>query len=55
MDSPLWMLLPWAVFALAVAFKFWRITSVFRRVLAGGQASTEQARRSLERIWSRQL
>ena len=33
---PLWMLAPWAVFALAAGVKFWRITAVFRkRGLAG--------------------
>jgi hypothetical protein len=47
--NPLWMLMPWAVFALAVGVKFWRITAVFRR---RNLASTEQARQALERIWS---
>ncbi len=52
---PLWMLVPWAVFAVAAGLKFWRLTSVFRRHLLGAptpaSTSTERFRRSLERIW----
>jgi hypothetical protein len=27
-DNPLWMLLPWAVFAVADGLKFWRLTAL---------------------------
>lgn len=60
-SHPLWLLLPWAVFALAAGFRFWRITTLFRRHLLGAPArtapsrseafNTEQFRQSLERIW----
>ncbi len=49
--NPLWMLVPWVVFALAAGLKFWRVTTVFRRHLQGSRSSTERFRQSLERIW----
>ena len=53
MDNPLWMMLPWAVFAVAAGIKFWRLTSLFRRHLLGTPTDTEQLRRTLERIWAK--
>ena len=53
MDNPLWMMLPWAVFAVAAGIKFWRLTSLFRRHLLGAPTYTEQFRRPLERIWAK--
>ena len=53
MDNPLWMMLPWAVFAVAAGIKFWRLTSLFRRHLLGTLTDTEQFRRTLERIWAK--
>ena len=53
MDNPLWMMLPWAVFAVAAGIKFWRLTSLFRRHLLGTSTDTEQFRRTLERIWAK--
>jgi hypothetical protein len=35
MHNPLWMLVPWAVFALAGGLKFWRLTSLFQKHLPG--------------------
>ena len=55
MDSviahPLWMLVPWAVFAVAAGFKFWRLTNGFRRSQQGSARQSERFRQSLERIW----
>lgn len=51
--NPLWMLVPWAVFALAAGIKFWRVTRVFRGDLLGTPTSTERFRRKLERIWQK--
>jgi len=48
--NPLWMLVPWAVFAVAAGVKFWKITTVFRR---RNSANTHQFRQTLERIWVR--
>ena len=53
MDNPLWMMLPWAVFAVAAGIKFWRLTSLFLRHLLGTPTDTEQFRRTLERIWAK--
>jgi hypothetical protein len=52
MDNPFWMLVPWAVFALAAGLKFWRITTLFRRNLLGMPSRTERFRQTLERIWA---
>lgn len=53
MSNPLWMLVPWAVFAIAAGIKFWRLTSLFRRHLIGAPSSTEKFRSSLERAWAK--
>ena len=53
MDNPLWMLVPWAVFALAAGLKFWRITNLFRRNLLSVPSRTERFRQVLERIWAK--
>jgi hypothetical protein len=53
MDNPLWMLAPWAVFAVVAAVKFWHITTLFRRHLLGVPSQTERARQLLERTWQR--
>jgi hypothetical protein len=49
--NPLWMLLPWAVFAFAAGVKFWRLTSAWRQ-RGTSNKDPEQFRRSLERIWA---
>jgi hypothetical protein len=54
MDNPLWMLVPWAVFALAAGLKFWRLTSLFRKHLFGIPSRTERFRQGLERIWRKE-
>ncbi|MDA1170297.1 MAG: hypothetical protein O2893_03960 [Cyanobacteria bacterium] len=53
MNNPLWMLLPWAVFAFAVGIKFWRITSLIRRHVLVKPQSVEAFRKTLERIWAK--
>lgn len=55
--DPLWLLVPWAVFAVAAGFRFWRLTALFRRHLldapTSSPTSSERFRESLERIWER--
>jgi hypothetical protein len=51
MSNPLWMLVPWLVFALAAVVKFWQLTSLFRRHLLARPSRTERLRQTLERIW----
>ena len=53
MEHPLWMLVPWAVFAIGAGLKFWSLTALFRRHLLGTPTKTERFRRSLERIWQK--
>lgn len=53
MHNPLWMLVPWVVFAIAAGIKFWRLTKLFRRHLIDTPSSTEQFRASLELAWSK--
>ena len=50
---PLWMLVPWAVFAVAAGLKFWRLTSVFRRHLLDIPTKSERIRQNLERAWQK--
>jgi hypothetical protein len=52
MTNPLWMLVPWAVFAVAAGVKFWRLTSAWRQ-RGMNSKDTDQFRRSLERIWQK--
>ena len=52
MTNPLWMLVPWAIFAVAAGVKFWRLTSAWRQRGVSKAANTDQFRRSLERIWA---
>ena len=51
MNNPAWMLVPWAVFAVAAGLKFWSITTLFRKHLLGIPSRTERFRQALERIW----
>ena len=51
--DPVWMLMPWVVFAVAAGIKFWLLTSAWRQRGAGTAPNTDQFRRSLERIWQK--
>jgi hypothetical protein len=53
MNHPLWMLVPWAVFAVAAGLKMWRLGLLLRRNRLGIPATTEQMRRALERSWAK--
>ncbi len=53
MNHPLWMLVPWAVFAVAAGLKFWRLGLLLRRNRLGTPATTEQMRQALERSWAK--
>jgi hypothetical protein len=51
MEQPLWMLVPWGLFALALGIKAWRFGALFRRQLGPAPSRTERARQQLERLW----
>jgi len=53
MEQPLWMLLPWVVFAVAAGIKFWRLTTMFRKGGHNRATGSERFRQSLERIWAK--
>ena len=53
MTHSIWILMPWAIFAVAAAIKFWHLTTLFRKHLIDTPSSTEQIRDSLERIWQK--
>jgi hypothetical protein len=53
MEHPLSMLVAWAVFSLAVAFKIWRFSSLIRSQLRPAPTPIDQARQRLERLWQR--
>ena len=53
MSNPLWMLVPWLVFALAAGIKCWRLTTLFRNHLLGVPSRSERLRQMLERIWAK--
>ena len=53
MTHPGWILVPWAVFAVALALKVLKFGSSLKRHLTAPPPSTDQFRHSLERIWAR--
>jgi hypothetical protein len=48
--NTLWVLVPWAVFAIAAGLKFWRLTAQFRKNLLGVPTKNELFRQALERV-----
>jgi len=50
MEQPLWMLVPWAVFAVAAGIRFWRLNALFRKGGLGRAISSDWFKQSLERI-----
>ena len=51
--NTLWVLVPWAMFAIAAGVRFWRLTALFRRHLLGIPARTDRFRQALERVWQK--
>lgn len=53
MQHPGWILVPWAVFALALAVKCWRLALLLQRLRQAqpNPASIERFRAALERRW----
>ena len=51
MPEPTWLLVPWCVFAVAAANKFWQLNRGIRRQLGSPRSSTAAFRQRLERIW----
>ena len=54
MPHPGWILVPWAVFAVALALKVLKFGKALKRHLIAQPPSTDQFRQSLERIWAQE-
>ena len=54
MTHPGWILVPWAVFAVALTFKVLKFGKALKRHLTAPTPSTDQFRQSLERIWEKE-
>ena len=54
MENPLWLLVPWAVFAIAVGLKLWRLGALIRRSVLNIPSRSERFRQSLERLWEKE-
>ena len=55
MNHPELLLVPWAVFAVALALKFLKFGKALKRhLIATTLTSTDQFRQSLERIWEQE-
>jgi hypothetical protein len=51
--NTLWVLVPWAMFAIAAGVRFWRLTAQFPQNLLGVPTKTELFRQALERVWKK--
>ena len=51
-SQPLSMLVLWLVFAVAAGIKFWGLAAQLRKCPEGTSKSTEEFRKTLERIWA---
>jgi len=54
MNHPELILVPWTVFAVALALKFLKFGKALKRHLIVSTPSTDQFRQSLERIWEQE-
>ena len=54
MNHPELILVPWTVFAIALALKVLKFGSALKRHLIAPTPSIEQFRQSLERIWEQE-
>ena len=52
--NPIWILVPWAVFAVALALKVLKFGKALKRHLIAPTPSTDQFRKILERIWEQE-
>ena len=54
MTHPEWILVPWLVFAFALALKVWQFSIALKRHLTVRTPSTDKFRQTLERIWAQE-
>jgi hypothetical protein len=53
MDHPLWLLVPWLVFAVGMGSKVWKLGLLLNRQLLSSRWGIERFRAGLERTWRR--
>ena len=53
MDHPLWLLVPWLVFAVGMGLKAWKVTRLINRQMRSSAWGIERYRAELERSWQR--
>ncbi|MCS5690992.1 hypothetical protein NZK33_03220 [Cyanobium sp. FGCU-6] len=53
MEHPLWLLVPWLVFAVGMGLKAWKVTRLINRQMRRSTWGTERYRAELERSWQR--
>ena len=53
MDHPLWLLLPWLVFAVGMGLKAWKVTRLINPQMRSSAWGIERYRAELERSWQR--
>ena len=53
MDHPLWLLVPWLVFAVRMGLKAWKVTRLINRQMRSSAWGIERYRAELERNWQR--
>ena len=53
MDHPLWLLVPWLVFAVGMGLKAWKVTWLINRQMRRSAWGIERYRAELERSWQR--
>ena len=53
MDHPLWLLVPWRVFAVGMGLKAWKVTRLINRQMRRSAWGIERYRAELERSWQR--
>ena len=53
MHHPLWLLVPWLVFAVGMGLKAWKVTRLMNRQMRSSAWGIERYRTKLERNWQR--
>lgn len=53
-SHPIWILVPWAVFAVALALKVLKFGKALKRHLNAPPPKTDQFRQVLERLWAQE-
>ena len=53
MDHPLWLVVPWLVFAVGIGHKTWKVSRLLNRQVRSSAWGVQRFRAGLERHWQR--